>query len=183
MKLILKFMLLGLTFSLTFSENVKAEKVCLKLQLSRGRIKQAVQTVPTSDKCPKGFKEILNTNLVVGAQGSVGPQGPQGPAGVSDIRIADSAVNGGLGGCLITNPVPPFNCLLPSISVRTATCPAETLVVKSWCVEKPNDSDTLPGVIPSESTDGTSASCVYVTSSVRAGSFFARVACLPLPPL
>ncbi|CAG7857462.1 hypothetical protein MCAMS1_02296 [biofilm metagenome] len=86
MKILIKYSLLAVMLSLTGIAS--ADKVCLKLTLTRSKIKQTTFTVPSAAACPKGSNAILDTALLTGAPGAQGIQGLQGLQGAVGLQGA-----------------------------------------------------------------------------------------------
>jgi hypothetical protein len=90
---------LVLLIAVTTVQESRADTVCLKSVLHKGKIRNLSKVVPADSKCPRGFTQIFGTLLFSnsediqgppgppGAKGDTGPQGlqgPQGPAGDID---------------------------------------------------------------------------------------------------
>lgn len=52
-----------------------ADKVCLKVALKNEAVKTRVRNIASSETCPRGFKEIVNTDTLSGPTGATGSSG------------------------------------------------------------------------------------------------------------
>jgi len=95
---------LSLATYFLMSVDVHADKVCLKVKKNlRVQTRQVQGTV----RCPRGFKEVVNTTTLSGPKGATGPTGATGSAGVAGADGALRVWGDGSGGALnITSASP-----------------------------------------------------------------------------
>jgi hypothetical protein len=75
--------LLSITCLFFISSEAYADKVCSRITLRRNRAVQAIKTVASSVKCPRGYTQVVDTALLTGPAGTTGAQGTTGAAGLS----------------------------------------------------------------------------------------------------
>ena len=179
----MKYLWLSLMILLPSIVLAKPQRVCVN---GKGQL-------VVRPKCRNSQSELTLSSLSVagavgpqgvpGPQGQPGPQGPQGLPGVSDLQVADSSIATFLNAC-VPGLDPAFMCMVPGYTTRQAICPANTLLIKSWCVTRPK-----AGVVANptrvESADGTSVSCNWSNNGFGPvpGEYYARALCLPAPAL
>lgn len=133
-------LLLPLALSLLVTGYAKlsfAEKVCVRAALARGKVVLRSSTVASSQSCPRGTTQLVDTTTLTGPQGPAGANGANG-----SIRIYGDGSSGTISVVADTTMSNP-NLQYENLFVNAGT----TLTVTSGTVIRSRGSVTINGTI------------------------------------